>query len=198
MDSVPAASANPSTSFDTLSNGALSLHRIATLRKNFESNSVNRMAQNAVCKVTVDDIALNRQVVSNSDFTFSHVLDDWSVTNQKRSGRCWMFAGLNLLRVGAMKKMNLKEFEFSQNYTFFWDKLERANYFLQRIIERVECTVDDRSVAWLLERPLDDGGQWTMFVNLIKKHGLVPQAFMPETESSSNSAKMNGSQTCKP
>ena len=197
MDSVPAASANPSTSFDTLSNGALSLHRIATLRKNFESNSVNRMAQNAVCKVTVDDIALNRQVVSNSDFTFSHVLDDWSVTNQKRSGRCWMFAGLNLLRVDAMKKMNLKEFEFSQNYTFFWDKLERANYFLQRIIERVECTVDDRSVAWLLERPLDDGGQWTMFVNLIKKHGLVPQAFMPETESSSNSAKMNGILTHK-
>ena len=81
MDSVPAASANRSTSFDTFSNGALSLHRIATLRKNFESNSVNRMAQNAVCKVTVDDIALNRQAVSNSDFTFSHVLDDWSVTN---------------------------------------------------------------------------------------------------------------------
>ncbi len=158
MDSVPASSANPLYSLNTLSDGALTLHRISNLRKIFESSSVYRMAQNAVCKVTVDDVALNRQVVTNSDFTFSHVLDDWSVTNQKRSGRCWMFAGLNLLRVGAMKKMNLKEFEFSQNYMFFWDKLERANYFLQRIIERAERPVDDRSVAWLLERPLDDGG----------------------------------------
>ena len=197
MDSVPASSANPLYSLNTLSDGALTLHRISNLRKIFESNSVYRMAQNAVCKVTVDDVALNRQVVTNSDFTFSHVLDDWSVTNQKRSGRCWMFAGLNLLRVGAMKKMNLKEFEFSQNYMFFWDKLERANYFLQRIIERAERPVDDRSVAWLLERPLDDGGQWNMFVNLVKKYGLVPLAFMPETESSSNSAKMNGILTHK-
>ena len=197
MDSVPASSVDPLSSFNTFPDGALTLHRISTLRKNFESNSVYRMAQNAVCRVTVDDVALNRQVVTNSDFTFSHVLDDWSVTNQKKSGRCWMFAGLNLLRVGAMKKMNLKEFEFSQNYMFFWDKLERANYFLQRIIERAEHPVDDRSVAWLLERPLDDGGQWNMFVNLVKKHGLVPQAFMPETESSSNSAKMNGILTHK-
>ena len=120
MDSVPASSAHPLNPIGTIADGALSLHRIATLRKDFESNSVYRMAQNAVCKVTVDDIALNRQVITNGDFTFSHVLDDWSVTNQKRSGRCWMFAGLNLLRVGAMEKMNLKEFEFSQNYTFFW------------------------------------------------------------------------------
>ena len=192
MDSVPASSTDPLNSSNSPPDGALTTHRISNLRKSFEANAVYRMAQNAVCKVTVDDVALNRQVVANSDFTFSHVLDDWSVTNQKRSGRCWMFAGLNLLRVGAMKKMNLKEFELSQNYMFFWDKLERANYFLQRIIERADRPADSRSVAWLLERPLDDGGQWNMFVNLVKKHGLVPKAFMPETESSSSSAKMNG------
>jgi bleomycin hydrolase len=103
-----------------------------------------------------------------------------------------MFAGLNLLRAGAMKKLNLKEFEFSQNYTFFWDKLERANYFLERIIETADRPVDDRHVAWLLSRPIDDGGQWNMFVNIVKKHGLVPKTAMPETESSSSSGKMNG------
>ncbi|MCH8924062.1 MAG: C1 family peptidase, partial [Planctomycetes bacterium] len=106
-------------------------------------------------------------------------------------GRCWMFAGLNLFRVGAMQKMNLKEFQFSQNYAFFWDKFERANYFLERIIETADRDADDRHVAWLLERPLDDGGQWNMFINIIKKHGVVPQAVMPETESSSASARMN-------
>ena len=179
------------TSIDTLQDGALTPHRIVTLRRNFEDNVVYRMAQNAVCKISVDEITVNREIITKSDFTFSHVLDDWSVTNQKSSGRCWMFAGLNLFRVGAMKKMNLKNFEFSQNYTFFWDKLERANYFLERIIELVDRPVDDRHVAWLLSRPLDDGGQWNMFVNIVKKHGLVPQAVMPETESSSSSSQMN-------
>ena len=156
------------SSLEGLQDGTLSPHQITKLRNDFDGNPVYRMAQNAVCKIAVDDIALDRQIVTNSDFTFSHVLDDWSVTNQKSSGRCWMFAGLNLFRVGAMKKMNLKEFEFSQNYTFFWDKLERSNYFLQRMIEMVDRDVDDRSVAWLLESPLEDGGQWNMFVNLIK------------------------------
>ncbi|HET9016352.1 MAG TPA: C1 family peptidase, partial [Thermomicrobiaceae bacterium] len=107
------------------------------------------------------------------------------------TGRCWMFAGLNLFRVGAKQKMGLKEFEFSQNFTLFWDKLERANYFLEAIIETSDRDIDDRTVAFLLSRPLEDGGQWNMFVNLVKKHGLVPKAMMPETESSSNTRRMN-------
>ena len=99
-----------------------------------------------------------------------------------------MFAGLNLFRVGATQKMGLKEFEFSQNYLMFWDKLERANYFFEAIIETADRAVDDRTVAFLLDGPLADGGQWNMFVNLVSKHGLVPKAFMPETESSSTLA----------
>jgi bleomycin hydrolase len=87
--------------------------------------------------------------------------------------------------------MNLKDFEFSQNFTLFWDKFERSNFFLEAIIETADRDVDDRTVAWLLERPLDDGGQWNMFVNIVKKHGLVPKAVMPETESSSNTRRMN-------
>ncbi len=171
--------------------GALAGELVARLRQEFAASPSNRLAQNAVTQITVDDVALNRSIVAATDHTFSLRLDDWSVTNQKRSGRCWMFAALNLFRVGAMKKMGLKSFEFSQTFTLFWDKLERANYFLEAIIETRERDVDDRTVAFLLSRPIDDGGQWNMFVNLVRKHGLVPKAFMPETESSSNTMRMN-------
>ncbi len=173
-------------------NGALSAASLAELRSNFAANPTNRIVQNAVTQVSVDDVALNRAIVTTTDHTFSTVLDDWAVTNQKQSGRCWMFAGLNLLRVGAMQKMGLKEFEFSQNYTLFWDKLERANYFYEAIIETRDQPLDNRTVGFLLDNNLmSDGGQWNMFVNLVKKHGLVPKAFMPETESSSSTRRMN-------
>lgn len=160
-------------------------------RDAFTQNPAHRLMQNAVTRAALDDVALDREVVTRMDHTFSHVLDDWAVTSQKKSGRCWMFAGLNLLRVGAMKKMNLQSFEFSQNYTFFWDKLERANYFLEQVLLTADQTVDDRVVAYLLDRPLDDGGQWNMFVNIVKKYGLVPKSAMPESESSSNTPRMN-------
>jgi bleomycin hydrolase len=90
-----------------------------------------------------------------------------------------------------MEALNLKEFEFSQNYTLFWDKFERANYFLEAMIETADREIDDRTVALLLECPLDDGGQWNMFVNIISKHGIVPKYAMPETQSSSATRKMN-------
>jgi bleomycin hydrolase len=174
--------------------GSITPELLGSLRRDFQSKPAYTLAQNAVTQVTVDDVALNRSVITSTDHTFSHVLDDWTCTNQKKSGRCWCFAGLNLFRVGAMKKMNLKDFEFSQNYTLFWDKFERANYFLEAIIETAvgERDVDDRTVAFLLDKPLEDGGQWNMFVNIVKKHGLVPKAAMPESQSSSDTQKMNG------
>jgi bleomycin hydrolase len=171
--------------------GGLDAKSLAGLRESFASDARNKLMQNAVTQTPVDDVALNREVVTSTDHTFSHHLDEWEVTNQKSSGRCWMFAGLNLIRVGAMKKMNLKKFEFSQNFTLFWDKLERANYFLEQIIETGDRDVDDRLVAHLLSSPIDDGGQWNMFVSVVRKYGLVPQAVMPETQSSSNTRRMN-------
>ena len=102
-------------------NGALSNEDLELLRKDFSANPAYRLAQNAVTRVPVDDVAINREIINNTDHFVSTLLDDWKVTNQERSGRCWLFAGLNLLRVGAMKKMGLKEFEFSQNYAMFWD-----------------------------------------------------------------------------
>jgi bleomycin hydrolase len=171
--------------------GTLSAQDLELLRKDFSASPAYRLAQNAVTRVTVDDVAINREIINSTDHSLSVLLDDWKVTNQQRSGRCWLFAGLNLLRVGAMKKMGLKDFEFSQNYLMFWDKIERANYFLEAIIETADRDIDDRTVAHLLQSVADDGGQWNMFVALVRKHGLVPKAFMPETQSSSDTGRMN-------
>ena len=161
------------------------------MRKQFLASPKNRVAQNAVAQTSIDGVALDREVVVSTDRTVSNLLDDWSVTNQKKSGRCWLFAGLNLLRVGAAQTMNLKEFEFSQNHLMFWDKLERANFFLEAMIETADRDLDDRTVAFLLSEVAGDGGQWNMFVALVAKHGLVPKTVMPETHSSSATARMN-------
>ena len=158
----------------------LAPQRIAELRTAFAADPQRVRMQNAVTRTAIDDVALRRDVVTTTDHTFRHHLDDWAVTSQKKSGRCWVFAGLNLLRAGAMRKMKLKDFQFSQNYTFFWDKLERANYFFEQILATADRDLGDRTVAYLLDHPLDDGGQWNMFVNVVKKHGLVPMAAMPE------------------
>jgi len=153
---------------------------------------MGKVAQNAVSNTDLASLALNRELVQTMDFSFSTKLDDWAVTNQERSGRCWLFATLNLFRVGAMKKMNLKDFEFSQSHLFFWDKLERSNHFLEAIIDTSERPVDDRTIHFLLSDPIGDGGQWNMAMNLINKHGLVPKSAFPESSSSSSSRLMNG------
>ncbi|MBA2477950.1 MAG: aminopeptidase, partial [Sporichthyaceae bacterium] len=140
---------------------------LASLRTDFVANRAYRITQNAVTKVGILDVALDRDVVTGTDHSVSHLIDDWKVTNQKKSGRCWLFAGLNLLRVGAMSAMNVKDFEFSQNHIMFWDKLERANYYLNAIVETRDREVDDRTVAHLLGSVADDGGQWNMFVSLV-------------------------------
>jgi bleomycin hydrolase len=171
--------------------GALDQSAIDAYQCKLGADASFHLAQNAVTRNSVDDIALNNTVLFTTDHTFSVSLDDWSVTDQKQTGRCWMFAGLNLLRFSARRVLGVKEFEFSQNYVMFCDKIERANYFFEAVIESAGLDVDDRSVAFLLDQPLSDGGQWNMFISLVNKHGLVPKAFMPETNSSSNSRRMN-------
>ncbi|MET8472307.1 C1 family peptidase [Streptomyces sp. NPDC006422] len=170
---------------------ALTPAQLEHYEKEFAARPANRLMQNAVTQTPVDDIALDRRIVTAIDHSVSHHLDDWKVTNQKRSGRCWMFAGLNLLRVGAARELGVKDFEFSQNYVLWWDKFERANHFLESVIDTSDRDVDDRTVAHLLSDPISDGGQWNMFVALVAKHGLVPKSAMPETESSSATGPMN-------
>lgn len=146
---------------------------------------------NAVIKSGIDETSTNSQSIINSQFTFSNEIDTGKVTNQKSSGRCWMFAGLNVLRQRIIEQYNLKDFELSQCYTMFWDKLEKSNYFLESIIDTLDKPVDDRLVMWILANPIQDGGQWDMLANIIEKYGVVPKYVMPETFHSSSSGKMN-------
>ena len=171
--------------------GALDSSTLADFQQSYQANPSHRLMQNVVTQHDVNDVALNRTIVTEAVNSFSTVLDEWGVTNQARSGRCWMFAGLNLFRAETRNLLNVKEFEFSQSYVMFWDKMERANYVLEAVIETADRPVDDRVVAWLLSQPLGDGGQWDMFVSLVRKHGVVPKTVMPETESSGNSMRMN-------
>ena len=164
---------------------------LETFEQSFQSDGSKRLMQNVVTQHDVNDVALNHSIVTNAPHSFSTVLDDWSVTNQSRTGRCWMFAGLNLCRADTRNVLNLKNFEFSQNFLMFWDKLERANFVLEAIIETADRPLDDRTVAWLLQRPIQDGGQWSMFTGLVSKYGVAPKTAMPETQSSENSARMN-------
>ena len=164
---------------------------LETFQQSFQSDGSKRLMQNVVTQHDVNDVALNHSIVTNAPHSFSTVLDDWSVTNQSRTGRCWMFAGLNLCRADTRNVLNLKNFEFSQNFLMFWDKLERANFVLEAIIETADRPLDDRTVAWLLQRPIQDGGQWSMFTGLVSKYGVAPKTAMPETQSSENSARMN-------
>ena len=171
--------------------GALDGATLAEFQEAYEAQPAHQLMQNVVTQHDVNDVALNRNIVAQAANSFSTVLDDWKVTNQARSGRCWMFAGLNLFRSETRNLLNVKEFEFSQSYVMFWDKMERANYILEAVIETADRPIDDRVVAWLLNQPLGDGGQWDMFVSLVRKHGVVPKTVMPETESSGNSMRMN-------
>ena len=171
--------------------GALDGATLSNFQEAYAAQPAHQLMQNVVTQHDVNDVALNRNIVAQAANSFSTVLDDWKVTNQARSGRCWMFAGLNLFRSETRNLLNVKEFEFSQSYVMFWDKMERANYILEAVIETADRPIDDRVVAWLLNQPLGDGGQWDMFVSLVRKHGVVPKTVMPETESSGNSMRMN-------
>ena len=161
------------------------------MRAEFDGDPSAKVAQNAVTGNNVASVSLRRDLVQEVDFTFSTKLDDWKATNQKSSGRCWLFATLNLFRPGTMKKMNVKEFEFSQAHIHFWDKFERSNHFLEAIIGTSDRAVDDRTIHFLLSDPIGDGGQWNMAMNLIRKHGLVPKSAYPESNSSSSTRWMN-------
>jgi bleomycin hydrolase len=176
-----------------MSTASLTNADLDRLRKEFAADPTAKLLQNALTTSELKDVALDHDVVMATETTMSHQLDDWKVTNQKKSGRCWLFAGLNLFRVGAAARLDVKEFEFSQNHTMFFDKFERANYFLQAIIDTVDRASDDRTVATLLQDCMNDGGQWNMFVAVVDKHGVVPKSVMPETISSEGTGQMNAS-----
>lgn len=156
-----------------------------------EGSAKVALARNAATQVGIEAASLNREKIQHTSTAVSHRLDDWKATSQKKSGRCWLFSSLNFLRSRARESLGIKNFEFSQSYVFFWDKFERANWFLTDIIATSDEPVDGRLVQFLLGDVLGDGGQWDMAVSVYMKYGLVPKEVMPESEASTNSRPMN-------
>src|SRR5687767_12143450 len=166
---------------------------LSGFRNDFAEDRANTAAMNAVTKTSINSVAQSRAAVINARQVFSHNVDTAKITSQKSSGRCWLFAGLNTLRMAAVQRLDVeKDFEFSQNCMMFWDKLEKANYFYENILHTLDQPVGSRILDFLLDAPIQDGGQWDMFVNLVRKYGLVPKSLMPETQSSSSTGLMNG------
>lgn len=170
---------------------ALAVEEVRDLNRTTQRHAGVKAAQNAATEADVDKLTLNREAVARLDPSVSHKIDRWSAADQKRSGRCWIFAGLNSLRASVMATENIKDFEFSQGFVHFYDKLEKANHFLAAMIQLADRDIDDRTVQRLLSAPVEDGGQWNMFVAVIEKYGVVPKYAMSETWSSEHTASLN-------
>lgn len=175
----------------TVASGAITPEKLREFRADFESTPAHRLAMNACSQGNVDEIALNRQAIAGVDWHFSHEVPGGSVTNQKRAGFCWLFASLNWLRIDVIAKLKVENFEFSQNYLIFWDRLEKANRFLWAMVALRDRPTDDRMVDFLLREPVSDGGEWHMVSNLIRKYGLVPKSAMADTANLSDSTFLN-------
>ena len=162
--------------------------------KEFDKDSKNTLAQNAVTKNNINHILLNNEITQNVNHIFSNYIQrETKASNQKNSGRCWLFAFLNMLRLKMIEQHNIfdKDFEFSHIYPFFYDKLERTNYFLNNIAETRKKPLTDRLVNHLLNEPINDGGQWNMIVNLYNKYGMIPKQCMSETYQSNSTSNVN-------
>lgn len=171
--------------------GALSTQFIESLRKDFELNPEDRARYNAITSSPIDKLALNREIVRGEDGHFSHKIKTKGITNQKASGRCWMFAGFNVVRPKVIHDLGLDEFEFSAAYLLFWDKMEKSNLYLEQVIELRKADRLDREWQLINEWMVGDGGWWNYVTSLIEKYGVVPAAIMPETHSSDNTGAMN-------
>lgn len=173
------------------SKAAISSDQIARYQAQFAERKDAKVIERAVTHQGI--LATSADYASDTDMTpvFSIDLDTGKVANQKQSGRCWMFAALNTMRHHLADVFKLTDFELSQNYTFFWDKFEKSNYFYQNVLNTADQPLDSRKVAFLMATPQQDGGQWDMLCAIIEKYGIVPKSVMPETYSSSKSSELN-------
>lgn len=169
----------------------ISFSHIEQFNANYLKDDKHLMSQRAVVKNGILASSENQSSTVLNTPVFSIDLDTGNVTNQKQSGRCWMFAALNTFRHHIQDAFNIKQFELSQSYTFFWDKFEKANYFYENILATSEEELTSRKVSFLLQTPQQDGGQWDMLVAIIQKYGIVPKSVMPESYSSSKSSELN-------
>ena len=166
-------------------------YSINKVKEEYLESDVYTIARHALNNHRMSEITRANERTEYTRNHFSINIETLEATNQKSSGRCWIFAGLNILRERVAKKFNIEKFELSQNYVAFYDKLEKSNYFLEKAIEFIDSDRDDRTYDLILTEGINDGGQWDMLVNIITKYGVVPQDAYPETFQSSNTAAVD-------
>ncbi|MCR4768552.1 MAG: C1 family peptidase [Saccharofermentans sp.] len=178
-------------------NKEISFSDIEEFEAAFDSDRANILAMNAVTSNGINKSAKDPVARAKNQFGFSVEVEAGKVCDQKHSGRCWMFASYNVMRLEIMKKLKLENMELSQNYPLFYDKLEKANHFLENMIELIDEPLDGRVISFLLSDPMGDGGQWDMFRSLTAKYGVVPKDVMPETEVSGQTNELDTYLTAK-
>ena len=171
--------------------GGISCCMLRGLRESYRPTAAERALANAAAGASLDELAHTRASRNGADTYFSHKVESKGITDQKRSGRCWLFTGLNVLRSQMMAAHDLPELKLSQAYNFFYDQLEKSNLFLQSIIDSADKPMDDKRVDWLFRNPLSDGGQFTGLADNILKYGVVPASVMGETFSTDNTSRIS-------
>ncbi len=171
--------------------GGISADMLKEISKGYAGTAADKALRNALNTTSITVLAENADNLAMIDTHFSDKVKTRGITDQKSSGRCWLFSGLNVLRARMIDRFDLGDFTFSQNYLFFYDQLEKANLFLQGVIDTRDLPFDDRKVDSLFANPIGDGGQFTGVSNLIMKYGLVPADVMPETLSANSTSAMS-------
>ena len=172
-------------------NGGISPAMLEEISQGWKGDASDRALRNAIGQTPLNTLAVNAENAAMISTEFSDKVKTRGITDQKSSGRCWLFTGLNVLRAAAIEKWDLGDFQFSQTYCFFWDQLEKANLFLQAVIDTRDKGFDDREVDWLFSNPIGDGGTFTGVANLVTKYGLVPSSVMPETAVAGSTSQMS-------
>lgn len=170
--------------------GGITQDMLNQIKSSYKHTPADKAIYNAMAETSIAVLAKNHENLANFDTNFTNKVVSHGITDQQQSGRCWLFTGLNVLRAQMMAKYGLDEMEFSQNYCFFYDQLEKANLFLQGIIDTREKPMDDKMVEWLFRNPISDGGQFTGISDVIGKYGVVLSSVMPETYSSENTSQI--------
>lgn len=170
--------------------GGISPDMLGQIRQTYQGTASDKALRNAIGNNSIRNLALNQDNMQDVDTHFSVRVNSKGITDQQSSGRCWLFTGLNVMRAKAIAKYGMPAFEFSEIYPFFWDQLEKSNLFLQGIIDTSDKPLEDKTVQWLFQHPLSDGGTFTGVADIVGKYGLVPKEAMPETNSSNNTSQM--------
>lgn len=170
--------------------GGISDVMLKQIQQSYQGTASDKAIRNAISNNDIRKLAVNLDNQKGMDTNFSIKVDSKGITDQKSSGRCWLFTGLNVMRAKALAGYGFPSFEFSQIYPFFWDQLEKSNLFLQGIIDTSDKPLSDKTVEWLFKNPLSDGGTYTGVADIVTKYGLVPKEAMPETNSSESTSRM--------